>query len=64
MDGFAVTAGPAGRRLRIAGESSAGSPCADPLGEGEAIRISTGAVVPEGADAVVMVERTTEADGM
>lgn len=63
MDGFAVAAGPPGRRLRIAGESRAGSPAPDPLGAGEAIRISTGAVVPEGADAVVMVERTTEEDG-
>jgi molybdopterin molybdotransferase len=60
MDGFAVAPGPAGRRLRIAGEARAGSPCEVPLGEGEAIRISTGAVIPEGADAVVMVERTTE----
>lgn len=60
MDGFAVAPGAAGRRLRIAGESRAGTPCAAPLGDDEAIRISTGAVVPEGAGAVVMVERTRE----
>ncbi len=60
MDGFAVAPGPAGRRLRIAGEARAGSPCEAPLGDDEAIRISTGAVIPEGAGAVVMVERTTE----
>ncbi len=58
MDGFALRAGPAGRTLRIVGESRAGRPAQRGLGDGEAIRISTGAEVPEGADAVVMVERT------
>jgi len=62
MDGFAVHAGPAGRRLRIVGESRAGTPSPIPLAQGEAIRISTGAAVPDGADAVVMVERTTSHD--
>lgn len=60
MDGFAVVAGPAGRRLRITGESRAGTPAAVAVGDGEAVRISTGAALPEGADAVIMVERTTE----
>ncbi|PTL60467.1 molybdopterin molybdotransferase MoeA [Paraconexibacter algicola] len=60
MDGFAVAAGPADRRLRIVGESRAGSPAAVALGPGDAVRISTGAAVPDGADAVVMVERTEE----
>ena len=59
MDGYAVTSGPAGRQLVIVGESRAGSPAATPLVDGQAIRISTGAAVPDGADAVVMVERTT-----
>jgi len=63
MDGFALRAGPAGRTLRIVGESRAGTPAAVVLGSGEAVRISTGAVVPEGADAVIMVERTREEDG-
>ena len=56
MDGFAVVAGPA-RALEVVGESRAGSPAARALRSEEAIRISTGAVVPEGADAVVPVER-------
>ncbi len=60
MDGFALRAGPAGRVLRIAGESRAGAPADGTLAEGEAFRISTGAAVPHGADAVVMVERTDE----
>lgn len=64
MDGYAVKAGPAGRPLRVVGESRAGAPWQGRLGEGEAVRISTGAVVPEGAGAVAMVERTTtHADG-
>jgi molybdopterin molybdotransferase len=49
--------------LRIAGESRAGTPAAAPLAVGEAFRISTGAAVPEGADAVVRVEDTEVVDG-
>jgi molybdopterin molybdotransferase len=63
MDGFAVRSGPAGRRLRIAGESRAGAPAATALGDDEAIRISTGAMLPEGADAVLQVELVREDDG-
>lgn len=61
MDGFAVRAADAaapGARLRVIGESRAGKPAAIPLGPGEAIAISTGAVIPEGCDAVVRVEDT------
>jgi molybdopterin molybdotransferase len=58
MDGFAVRSGPAGRRLTIVGESRAGAPTPMGLAEGEAIRISTGAMLPEGADAVLQVELT------
>ena len=57
MDGFAVRSGPAGRTLRIVGESRAGAPATVAVGDGEAIRISTGAAVPEGADGVIQVER-------
>jgi molybdopterin molybdotransferase len=56
MDGYAVVAGPAAE-LPVVGESRAGSPAARALRPGEAMRISTGAAVPEGADAVVPVER-------
>jgi molybdopterin molybdotransferase len=63
MDGFIVTPGPAGRRLTIAGESRAGAPASEPPGEGEAIRVSTGAVVPRGEGGVIPVEQVTEADG-
>lgn len=63
MDGFAVLSGPAGRVLRIVGESRAGSPAGAAVTDGTAIRISTGAMLPDGADAVIMVERTQEDTG-
>jgi molybdopterin molybdotransferase len=61
MDGFAVRAADTPGRLRVVGQSAAGSPSPHALAASEAIAISTGAVVPEGADAVVPVERTTRA---
>jgi molybdopterin molybdotransferase len=57
MDGFAVRAVDAPGRLRVAGQSQAGSPFEGTVGRGEAVAISTGAVVPDGSDAVVPVER-------
>ena len=62
MDGFAVMAGPAAE-LAVVDESRAGRPAERAVGRGEAIRISTGAVVPAGADAVVPVERVELDDG-
>jgi molybdopterin molybdotransferase len=62
MDGYAVVAGPAAE-LPVVGESRAGSPAGRPLRAGEAMRISTGATVPEGADAVVPVERVSLGGG-
>jgi molybdopterin molybdotransferase len=59
MDGFAVRSGPSGRTLGIVGESRAGAPATVSVGEGEAVRISTGAALPDGADAVLQVERVT-----
>lgn len=55
MDGFAVRPADTPGRLRIVGDSVAGRPWAGGVGTGEAIVISTGAVVPEGC-AVVPVE--------
>jgi molybdopterin molybdotransferase len=70
MDGYAVrvadAAGASGETpasLRIVGESRAGHPAEIELGGGEAIVISTGAMVPAGADAVVRVEDTRSDDG-
>ncbi|WP_255195465.1 molybdopterin biosynthesis protein [Halorarius litoreus] len=47
-------------RLDLVGRVDAGEAPEGYVDEGECIEISTGAVVPEGADAVVMVERTDE----
>jgi len=70
MDGFAVLAadtagaGPGSPvRLRLAEESRAGAPARRALEAGEAFRISTGGVLPEGADSVVRVEEAVERDG-
>jgi len=63
MDGFAVRSAdlPSPGALKVVGEVRAG---ADPSGHyvavGETCRVFTGAVIPDGADAVVMVERTEE----
>jgi molybdopterin molybdotransferase len=62
MDGYALIAGPE-RELEVIGEARAGHPALEAVRPGAAIRISTGAVVPEGADAVVPVERTTALKG-
>lgn len=59
MDGYAVRAADTPGHLTVVGHSAAGSPETRVLGSGEAIEISTGGVVPEGADAVVPVERTS-----
>jgi len=63
MDGFAVRAGAAGRTLRVVGESRAGAPATVPVGEGEAIRISTGAAIPDGADGVLQIELVDDGGG-
>ena len=63
MDGYAVRSGQAGRRLRIVGESRAGAPAQATVADGLAVRISTGAALPEGADAVLQQELTEAHDG-
>ncbi len=63
MDGWAVRVADSPGRLRIAGESAAGRAYAGSLGAGEAVRIFTGAPVPAGADAVVIQEDASAADG-
>ncbi len=61
MDGYALIAGPAGRHLAVVAESRAGAPIDRHVNEGEAVRISTGAAVPPGANAVVRQEDTVAA---
>ena len=71
MDGFAVRAAdtygateglPA--YLTVAGEVLMGAAAGEPMGVGGAMRISTGGMLPDGADAVVMVENTQAVDSM
>jgi molybdopterin molybdotransferase len=63
MDGYAVSPGPAGRTLTIVGESRAGTPSPRTLGDGEAIRISTGGAIPAGARAVIPQENVDASGG-
>jgi molybdopterin molybdotransferase len=66
MDGYAVRASDlseGSRRLRLVGEVPAGSANRPKVTPGTCVRILTGGSVPPGADAVVMVEETKEADG-
>ena len=59
MDGFAVQASDirAGAILQVVESVTAGSMPTLPIGQGQATRIMTGAPLPKGADAVVMIER-------
>lgn len=62
-DGFAIRSGDVPGRLRVTGEVRAGQSPDRMVGPGEAIEIMTGAGVPCGADAVVMIEHVSAADG-
>jgi molybdopterin molybdotransferase len=62
-DGYAVRAADLPGGLRIVGEVRAGEDFSGTLHAGEAIEIMTGAPIPAGADAVVMIEHTTREDG-
>jgi len=66
MDGFAVRASDtiaSPSRLRLVGSVAAGAPAGLPVETGQAVAISTGAVLPQGADAIVPLEETQIADG-
>ncbi len=66
VDGYAVIAASVAHapvELPVVGEVAAGAHTQHVLQPGEAIRIMTGAPVPEGADAIVMVEDTERVDG-
>ena len=67
MDGWAIRfadlKNDGATTLKRVGESFAGKPYGGGIQAGEAVRIFTGAVMPEGADTVVMQERATEVPG-
>jgi molybdopterin molybdotransferase len=65
MDGYAVRsadASEAGARFKVIGEVAAGRPFDKSVGSGEAVRIFTGGVIPDGADSIV-IQEDTEVDG-
>ena len=64
VDGYAVVAADRQPERRLIGEQTAGQMGDLRVLPGTAARITTGAPVPDGADAVVMVERTEERDGV
>lgn len=61
MDGYALA--PGAGPWRLVGESRAGAPFRDVLSAGECVRISTGAMVPAGADRVLLQEDAADENG-
>ncbi|GJL91664.1 molybdopterin molybdotransferase MoeA [Hyphococcus sp.] len=61
MDGYAIRFedAKAGASLKVIGEAPAGAPFAGRVGAGEAVRVFTGGVIPDGADHVVIQEDVT-----
>jgi molybdopterin molybdotransferase len=62
MDGFAVRSADTPGRMPVVFRIAAGVPAERPLAPGEAMEISTGGAVPEGADAVVPIESVVTSD--
>jgi molybdopterin molybdotransferase len=58
MDGFAFKYSEGIKIIKIVGTAFAGKPFADKVNAGECVKIMTGAVIPTGADTVVMQEKT------
>lgn len=61
MDGYAVRFADGAGPWTVIGESAAGRRYTGSVGAGEAVRIFTGAVIPEGTDSVIMQENVTRA---
>ncbi|HEU4323387.1 MAG TPA: gephyrin-like molybdotransferase Glp [Roseiflexaceae bacterium] len=64
VDGYALRAGDGLAPRQVLAELTAGAAGGVTVGPGTAVRIMTGAPLPPGADAVVMVEQTEEQDGV
>jgi molybdopterin molybdotransferase len=64
MDGFAVRAADVrGEALEVLGDAAAGGAGGLAVGQGTAVRISTGAPIPDGADAILRIEDAQVANG-
>ena len=65
MDGYAIRSADQAGPWRVVGESAAGRPWAGIIGRNEAVRIFTGAAVPDGAGMVIVQEDVTrDGDGL
>ncbi len=66
MDGYALRAcdGALDATLRVIGSAPAGHPFHGAVGPGEAVRLFTGSIIPDGADAILLQEDAVVADGM
>lgn len=64
MDGYAIRRSDAGEgaELAVVGEAPAGAPFAHGIRAGQAVRIATGGVVPEGSDEII-IQENVERDG-
>ena len=62
MDGYAIHSDEARQSWKVVGESAAGAAFPNAITLGEAVRIFTGAVMPEGANAVIMQEDVARRD--
>ncbi len=61
MDGYAFAADiPSPKILKLVGKSLAGHPYAAKVAAGECVRITTGALIPDGCDTVMMQEQTAQ----
>jgi molybdopterin molybdotransferase len=59
MDGYAIKASATQQSWQVIGESAAGRPFAGQVNEGEAVRIFTGAALPDGGNSVIIQENVT-----
>ncbi len=64
MDGYACRSADIGGPLEVVETIPAGKAPSRAIGEGECAKIMTGAIVPDGADCVVMIEDTKIVDGL
>ncbi|MEI6809998.1 MAG: molybdopterin molybdotransferase MoeA, partial [bacterium] len=64
MDGYACRKCDLGKPMRVIETIQAGRVAARPVSSGECSRIMTGAMLPAGADTVVMFEHSVEKDGL
>jgi molybdopterin molybdotransferase len=63
MDGYAIRHADQPGPWQVIGESAAGAPFVGSVGKGEALRIFTGAALPDGADSIILQEDVTRSGG-